>query len=274
MKAAQRANRYIDSMELMEKSVELSKLAKDESTRLEKLDSDLQALVRRRMSVNLHTPKSGMTSADAYNMLCDFNQTVRDSVSMFDRALMKHTVEEDIVQLQKSEIAWAESEANNEQVQTKYDAQKKRKGEIYNELRVAIEAEEDALRALELAQKRVVQTKIALSDAIQDISKVQIQAKKSTEAARRASKLLARNSERVRKALCKKEKAVLKQRILEANDTLTTEEREERILQLKQLREKELEMRKERSRIEAKAAELLSQADELKKRAEELEIAQ
>lgn len=276
MDAAQRANRYVDSIELKEKSAELEKLALVETFQLEQLDEQIQSLSKKRMTMHLHTPKSGMTSMEAFLLLQEFNQTVRDSVTMLDRAMLKHTVEEDILELQKAEIAWAEAEATNEEVQTMYDAHKRRKDEIHNKLRRAIQVEEDAMRALELAQKRVVQTKIALSEAIHDIEKCRVQAKKSTSAAKCASNNLARKSERVRKALHQKEKAVLKHKGLSTDETALAdaspdEERVERMQQLKQLREEEAEVLKERSHVERKAAELLLKANELKQRADELE---
>lgn len=188
---------------------------------------------------------------------------------------MKHTIEEDILELRKCEVAFAEAESVNEEIQSQYEMTKQRKLEIHNELKQSILAEESAIRALERAQKRVVQTKINLSDVIHDIEKTRLQANKSTHVVKRAQTALEKSSEKVRKALRQKERDVLKHKGLSDKDTIpdamNADEREERLQHLEQLRMEELELAEAKSNLKVKAAELLAQASELKKQAEELE---
>ncbi len=86
------------------------------------VNQQLQKLATKRLQMVLHTPGSGLTSADAALVLKDFNNTVSDvdQLSMWDQVLMKQTATKEIQELQRCELGFIETQAVETQDQLEY----------------------------------------------------------------------------------------------------------------------------------------------------------
>lgn len=276
LKAARRAGRFVDSMELLEKSEDLEARAHAQSIEAKQLLENIRIQSMVAADLALHTPESGMTSAEAMTVLQDFNDTLHDNVSILHflpRVMLKHTIDEDILELQKAETTFVEAEAIDSQTQAEYDLSAKKQSKVKRDLKRAMAQEEAARLAYEAAQLRVVHTKITLDAISHEAAQAEAEAKRTSAEMERVSAQLARQSERVRRHLKQKAREVFKQRgIPESSDfdedTLSEEHRAQRLEELNKIRQEEQALSKARGLLEMKAQRLLERASELKARAE------
>ena len=134
--------------------------------------------------------------------------------------------------------------------------------------------QEEARRAFEQAQQRVIDSQEALDKISREYVHVESLAKKTSYEIERRSLAVENHSEKVRRALRQKEQAVLKHQGRQEDaiaDSTTEEENAQRLQVLNELREQERQIAEESSSLEAKATQLLSRAKKLKERAEGLE---
>jgi curved DNA-binding protein CbpA len=274
--AAQRAGRYVDSMELTEKSENLIARAQKGAQEAAQLQQELQKLATKRLQMVLHTPGSGLTSADAALVLEDFNNTVSDvdQLSMWDQVLMKQTVTKEIQELQKCEFGFVESQAVETQDQLQYQKNVLARLKAKSSLVAAEKREEELRKALEEAQKHVSESKQELDIVLRNFTVAEEVCRKSQHEKKRATRLMARQSEKVRAALRDKEREVLKLKGLTDDDTVADSasefETEARLQELLEIRREEERLVERSARLEGVAARLLSRANKLKVSAEEM----
>jgi curved DNA-binding protein CbpA len=271
MEAARRAGRYVDSMELLEKSDLLESRALEESQQAVELEQKLLDITERRLTMALHTPGSGLTSVEAMIIWDDFNHTVGGRLSAWDRALLKHTIEYEIHELQQAEMTFVETQEADSEAQKQYQLSVQARLKAHQELVDAEQAEQEARRILAASEQRVLKSKLDLEDVVRGLAHAEANAKKIDYEMERRSLDLVKQSEKVRNALRAKEKEVCSIKGLPVDDFAVDQVSAERLQELKELRREERLLAQNSARFESKAARLLSRASKLKIRAEELD---
>eukprot|EP00977_Amphora_coffeiformis_P021993 scaffold10159_cov129-Amphora_coffeaeformis.AAC.2 len=168
-----------------------------------------EAVVRERRALALHTPQSGLTAQDASILLEDLNQTgVTDRLSPLDRAMLRHTVWEEIQALQNQEAEFCAAQQADSAAQDFYRDAVQRRVRNVEHLSTAIEQEDAARRAWIAAQEAVQDARKSLVDTTRALAQAEIQAKKSDYELQCTTVDLEQQSERVRKALRHKQDQV------------------------------------------------------------------
>jgi hypothetical protein len=276
MAAAQRAGRYVDSMELTEKSQNLQARALKGVQEAALLQEELQKLATKRLQMVLHTPASGLTSADAFLVLNDFNKTVSDldELTVWDQVMMKMTIPQEIQALQQCELTFVETQAIETQNQLEYQQIVLARLQAQTNLTTAIKKEEELRLALEKAQELVAESKTNVEVILRNFTAAEHVCRKSQHEKKRATTLMEKQSERVRAALRQKERDVLRQKGLTEDDTVadstSEEESESRLQELLEIRREEQLLAERSARLEGVAARLMSRANKLKISAEEM----
>jgi curved DNA-binding protein CbpA len=272
MAAAMRAGQAVDKMELDEKAEELQQRAVREYQAAMDTKTELQAVMMKRLKLSLHTPNSGMTSAESLIVLEEFNQTVADDLTVLQRAFLRHTIVEEIVELQKTEGVFVEVQKVDSQAQDEYRNGVRERLVAGTALERAERQETEARRAYEEAQKRVMERRARLDSITRDVAAIEARVNKSSYELERKSVLVQSQSEKVRNALRQKEREVLKARGLDVNsavpDLVIKEEIEARLQLMNALRQEERLLSDRFSAMEVKAAKYFSRAKKLKKRTE------
>jgi hypothetical protein len=278
MAAAKRAGRYVDSMELTEKSEGLVARAHKGAQEAALLQQELQKLATKRLQMVLHTPGSGLTSADAALVLEEFNNTVAHldmyQSSVWDQVLMKREVGKEIQELQKCELGFVETLAIETQDQLEYQKNVLARLQAQSRVAAAVRKEKELRKALEEAEKDAVESKQALQVILRNFTVAEQVCRKSQHEKKRATRLMERQSERVRAGLRQKEREVLQHKGLTDADTVpdsvSEEEIEARLQELLEIRREEKLLVERSAHLEGVAARLLSRADKLKVSAEEM----
>jgi curved DNA-binding protein CbpA len=277
--AARLAGQYVDSLELFEEAQNLEDRAERESKEGQRLKEDLQTVVAKRLKVTLHTPRSGLTSAEAAVLLEDLNRTVVDRVNLMDRAMLKHTVLEEIDILRQVEGGYVQVQRQDTAAQDVYRERVQGRLEVV-EYMTRMELEEtEARQRLQEIQELLRKAKFDLDDRTRSLAQAEIQAKQFDFELQRLEVSLERQSEKVRQSLCHKEKQVrtAKERMNmpeAAEWYLEEDDSPERYQALKELSAEERLIQEESRRLEFMAARLSSRAKNLQLRAQELERSQ
>mmetsp|Transcript_16265 Transcript_16265/g.21282 ORF Transcript_16265/g.21282 Transcript_16265/m.21282 type:complete len:498 (-) Transcript_16265:151-1644(-) len=268
--AARMARKGVEGLELLEKSQELENRAIQEYAQSVKAREELQSLVERRLTMSLHTPGSGLTSAEAYLVLEDFNKTINDDLTPWDRAMMRHTVEFEIQELQAEETEFLKSQVADTQAQEAYQTCIQNRLKAKQNVNNAEKQEEEARLIYEAAQAVVMESKRNLTSAVRELAQAEAQVKRSDWEIEIRSVSLERQSEKIRQALKEKEKIVRKERGLE-DSTVGDRGGSKRLQELNDLRNEERLLAEASSRLERMADRLKVRAEELRIRSEEVE---
>ena len=282
----------LDGSSLVEKSQGLEKRAAQQSQEASAVKEQLEQVRERRLRLALHTPHSGLTSSEASILLEDLNQTVADRLSPLDRAMLRHTVLEEIESLTRIEGSFVSAQKADTQAQDVYrDAVQERVKNV-EALSQAIEEEDAARRAWVAAQERVQNSRKDLVDTTRALAQAEIQAKKSDYELELQQMQLDKQAEKVRKALVQKEtqarqakeQELLTQQDLQesrsddASRTLLDEtwyypddDSPERIAELRELKDEEERLLEDLFRLDAMAARLMSRSGKLQQKAQDLE---
>jgi len=269
--AARIAGRAVDGMELLEKSQKLEERAMNEFEEAKKAKEDLQRVVERRLRMSLHTPGSGLSSAEANVILEDFSKTIPDDLSAWDLVMLRRTVEFEIRELQNEESAFVEAQVADTKAQDNYQECVQNGLKAQQELTNAQIDEEAARIAYLAAQERVVKAKEDCDSTTQVLSQAESQVKKSDWEIEVRSVSLERQSEKVRQALKQKERQVRKELGMDASP-VPDKGGVSRLQELNDLRDEERLKAEASNRLQRMADRLQSRAQELRERAEELEV--
>lgn len=275
IEAARRAGRYVDSMELLEKAQDLERRAAKEQSAAEQTMEKIRETHNRRVQLALHTPSSGLSSADAMAVLQEYNKTVADQLTLWGRAMMKLTIEEEIVELEHAEKAFIEKQQEDQRAQQDYLKLVQERVRVKTDLVEAKKKELTLLRELEKAQEEVADNKAKLARLAMDLYAQEFQARRSSVEMEKRSQILRKQSEKVRKALIQKEKEVCQKRGEDSApqplpDPLDEEEVNKRLQEMEELRAKERELTDTSERLRMTSLRLLEKADQLKKQANQL----
>ncbi|KAL7566429.1 hypothetical protein ACA910_000910 [Epithemia clementina (nom. ined.)] len=268
--AAILAGRKVDGLELLEKSEALEARALKESDQAAKAKRELQAVMERRLDMALHTPGSGLSASDALMILEDFNKTVADDLTPWDRAMLRHTIEYEIQELKKEEGEFVKAQMADTSAQSAYRDCVQAKFQAQQDLVNAEKAEILAREAWEAAKNRLMESKEMLSSSIQNLAQAESQVKKSDWEMEFRALTLERQAEKVRNALRHKQKQVRRELGLDLPD-IPVNDSAQRLQELEQLRNEERLMAETSSRLELMAERLFERAHSLRERAQELD---
>lgn len=269
MAAAKRAGKYVDSIELIEKSQELEQRA--EQTRQEALlvDDTRKQITERRIHLSIHTPQSGLSSTDALSCMADMNETTRfDELTMMDRLLLRNTVQDEIENLQKAENEFLESQEADKAAQAEYQRVFQQQVKLQLDLKQAKAAEAEARLALQRAIEQVAETKASLGRVADSMSFAKAEVEASSTKMERKSHFLLTQSERVRRHLVRKEKTVHEMRGTEIQTEAAADDSKNALQEIERLKDEERMLASKHDQLEATCARLLSRASVLKERAQ------
>jgi chromosome segregation ATPase len=201
-----------------------------------------------------------------------------DSVTMMERMIsMKHTIERDIGDLEVVENEYFEKLADQTETAEKLRFTQVALKQAARDAKQAVQDEIMARRALEEAQKRLVTTKQNVNDLSKSFSKIQAIEAKVTSEVESVAESMTKRQESIRKALRKKNCELEGERQKQNGATkgalndVDEVDNPEFIAEIEKFREQESVLQKENDRLEEMVSRLISRAEKLKKRAEQLE---
>jgi chromosome segregation ATPase len=228
------------------------------------------------LEISLITPNSGLSAKDALKVLNRLNAT--DSITMMERMIsMKHTIERDISDLEVIENEYFEKLADQAETAEKLRFTQVALKQAARDAKQAVQDEILARRALEEAQKRLATTKLNVNDLSKSFSKIQFVEAKVNSEVEAVAEFMSKRQETIRKALRKKKREIEAERGKQIDKTKGAQndvddaDNPELIVAIETFREQESVLQKENNRIEEMVARLISRAEKLKKRAEQLE---
>lgn len=250
--------------------------AANEIEKADKIKSELNAIVDKRLDISLITPNSGLSAKDALKILNKLNAT--DSITMMERMIsMKHTIERDITDLEVIENEYFEKLADQTDTAEKVRFTQVALKQAARDAKQAAQDEIIARRALEEAQKRLATTKLNVNDLSKSFSKIQAVEAKVNFEVESVAESMAKRQETIRKALRKKKREIEAERRKQndiaksAHNDVDEGDNPESIVAIEKFREQESVLQRENDRLEEMVARLISRAEKLKKRAELLE---
>ena len=287
IQAGQRAGRVIDSLELFEKSEELfakyvchfrlddiwahrltfsilfhHRRAAIERAKADQIAQELNATTETRLFATLQTPNFALSSDEAKLVLECLDPGLEESVSILNRALLRKSIEEEIDSLMEAELNFSGNLIQYEVTDKNWNELLKEQENVKRELAKSKEAEIEARKALEAAQRAVEDAKLRLVDTSNALWSVEQQLKRNAAEMDRVTGQLSRRQERVRSALRRKWSETVGG---ENGIPISTEE------DVIALRRKEMKLAEERNQIEGMVARLQSRAETLRTRAQALE---
>ena len=268
--AAVLAGRKVEGLELLEKSEALESRALKESDLAAQAKQELKTVVERRLEMALHTPGSGLSASDALSILEDFNKTITDDLTPWDRAMLRHTIEYEIKELKKEESAFVKAQMADTSAQSSYRDCVQAKFQAQHDVVTAEKNEVKAKEAWEAAKTRLIESKDLLSSSIQKLAQAEAQVKKSDWEMEFHAVTLERQAEKVRNALRHKQKQVHRELGLDLPD-MPVVDNAQRLEELEQLRNEERLMAETSTRLEVMAERLFERAHSLRERAQELD---
>jgi myosin heavy subunit len=211
-----------------------------------------------RLFATIHSPDIALTASEAQEALERLH--INDTVSIVDRAMLRHTIEEEIQSLSDAEEQFTEKlevyqEADREwnQLLVKEEAAKE-------DLSIKKNKEIEARKVFDEAHQKVVEAKKELVTTSNELREVEEQVRKNAQEMDRITSTLAKKQQRVREALQKKTdlmKGGIQIQYLSEED-------------LTALRRREIQLIGESKQVAEMVARLESRAEKLKHRAEQL----
>lgn len=270
--ASQKGLKAIDQMELLEKSQELKKRARDEYMAANRLRDELDEVMRRRVQLTLHTPNAKLSSLEAMIILDGMNTV--DEVGLVESLVrLRKTVTYEIEQLQIIENTFSQKYEEDRQIVFEIEQKIQALEQAKKNAAAAIEAEEKARKALEDARNLVRKTNEEVDSTLAALGKLDDVKNASDFELRRIEASMEKQQERMRLALRRKEQEVEGQKSEDGkmkgdfkNDMALTAATE-----VESLLKEEHRLRSESITLQAKAERLESRSQKLMERADEIE---
>eukprot|EP00980_Cylindrotheca_fusiformis_P004675 scaffold992_cov116-Cylindrotheca_fusiformis.AAC.10 len=263
VQAGQEAGRFIDSVELAEKSLELEKRAKEELKRGQQIEEDLDRLTEQRLLATIQSEDFFLSSEEANDVLNRLS--IESNPTIIDRALLRNTIQQDIESLHEAESKFSEKMTEYEATDREWNLLLQKQDEAKITLSQRQLEELEARRALELAQQKVAEAKSQLLLSTNSLRGIEQRVRKSAFEMDRVTSALNQKQEKVRSALKKKVDLALGG--IQVEHSLTEED-------LTALRRKEIQLLGESKEVARMATRLQSRAEKLRNRAEALESLQ
>lgn len=238
--------------------------AKQETERAMRIKARLTTLIDKRLAILLQTPDSAVSSAESLKILDGLN--TEDKLSLVDRARLKHRVVFEIEGLEQAETEYYDMFDKHNTVKENVNHLEQSLLEAQKDAVAAIDAQAEAHRVLEEAQKRVIATTDVLYETSKEYGSAKAQHKRTSLDLEKRSTALERRQEKVRQAL--RQKAEENRR---KNGDLEEENGCGGLAEIEELRKQEQKLTRESARFERKAQEMLARAQKMQERAEELE---
>ena len=233
--------------------------AKKEQQRADEIEEELNSVTEKRLFATLQSSDFAISSDEAKEVLDRLD--IDDSVSIVDRAMLKNTIEKDILSLEEAEKTFSEKLEQYEQTDNEWNELLKEQEVARNEVSERKAQEIEARKALEQAQRMVSEAKAHLVMTSNTLRGVEQKVRKNAFDMDRVTSTLSKKQDKVRNILRKKADMVsggIKVEYL-SEDELTS------------LRRREIQLMGERKQVARMVARLQSRAEKLKIRADALE---
>jgi len=257
VQASQEVGKFMDGVDLKEKSKDLQSQAQDQLKRRKEIEDELDALTERRLFATLQSKDFFLSSQEATDVLNRLS-IESENPTILGRAMMRNTIEQDIRLLQMAEAKFSEKLKDYEDTDKEWNDLLKKQDEAKTNLDKHRMEELEARRALEMAQKQVAEAKSKLLSKTNALRGIEQRVRKSAFEMDRMTSTLSQKQEKVR--------ASLKRKVDQARGGMEIEYLTED--DLTALRRREIQLVGEENQIRRKATKLQSDADSLKNKAE------
>ena len=267
--ASQKAGKAIDILELIERSNELRKRARKELQDANVLRDKLDAVMRKRVQLTIHTPNAKLSSLEAMIILDGFNTL--DKVSVLETLLhFRKTVTEEIELLQQFEGELKDMQEKNVRVNSDLERKTIALVNAKANAAAALQAEARARKALEDATMLVQSTKGDVLNAEQNLNLLAEDKRQALVDIERLNIAIDKQQEKTRLALRRKEQAIQNDLGIKGDfgQEMAVNAEEEVIILLQQ----EANLRAESDRLQATAERIESRSQKLVEKANELEV--
>jgi len=262
VQASQEVSRFMDSVDLSEKSKDFEDQAQDQIDRGNEIDDELDALTEHRLLATLQSKDFFLSSQEATGVLNRLS-IESENPTILGRAMMRNTIEQDIHSLQVAEAKFTEKLKEYEMTDKEWNDLLKKQDEAKMNLSKRRLEELEARRALELAQKGVTEAKSQLLTSTNALRGIEQRVRRSAFEMDRTTLTLSQRQEKVR--------ASLKKKVDQARGGMEVEYLTED--DLTALRRREIQLVGEQNQTRRMATRLQSKADSLQNHAENLEPA-
>jgi curved DNA-binding protein CbpA len=210
---------------------ELEAEAQNEYNQLLQIQQNLQQLTQQRLRISLHTPQSGLNSNEAYLLLNSFPNTGGNNGPSWVERLnfLRSSVEAEINTLQNTEQAFIQQQQINTRAQNLHQTAIHDQLMIRQSLIHAERVEQEARRAMERAMDETRRQRIQYERISEELFAAENAAAYASNELERLQSIIQKQSENVRNALARKEKAILnnsnhkhESTSIESNDDLSS----------------------------------------------------
>jgi curved DNA-binding protein CbpA len=189
---------------------EIEMEAQNEYNRLIQIRQNLQEVTQQRLRVALYTSQSGLNSNEAYSLLNSFRTTGGNGPSWVERLnFLRSSVEAEINALQNTEQAFIQQQQINTRAQSIHQSTIHDQFMIRQNLMNAERKEQEARRALERAMEETRQQRYQYERISEELFAAENAAVHASNELERIQNVIQKQSENVRLALVRKERALL-----------------------------------------------------------------
>ena len=242
--------------------------ADEEAKKAQKMKDDLNAAMTKRINLTLHTPNAKLTSLEACMILDGMNTD--DTLKMTDLLRLRKTVTHEIEQLQQIENDVKKNKDLNRNLQRDTERKNLALEQAKANAQAAVQAEVRARKALEDAVNLVASTNNDVQQSSDTLSATVENLKYNEVELEKACNAMAKQQEKVRISLRRKEEAIHEAEEIKRGDFKSHGIKESQDI-IDALLKEERYLRAESARIEAMAQRLSSRSRKLKRNSDELE---
>ena len=234
--------------------------AQEQLNRGQEIEKELDALTEKRLLATLQSKDFFLSSQEATDVLNRLS-IESENPTVFGRAMMRKTIEEDIQLLQVAEAKFSEKLKEYEETDKEWNTLMKEQDEAKVNLSKRRMEELEARRALEAAQKQVAEAKSQLLTSTNALRGIEQRVRRSAFEMDRMTSKLSERQEKVR--------ASLKKKVDQARGGMEVEYLTED--DLTALRRREIQLVGEQNQTRRKASQLQTEASSLKSKADSME---
>ncbi|CAJ1923858.1 unnamed protein product [Cylindrotheca closterium] len=260
VQAGQEVGRFMDGVDLKEKSKDLQSQAQDQLKRGTEIEDELDALTERRLLATLQSKDFFLSSDEATDVLNRLS-IESENPTLLGRAMMRNTIEQEIRLLQVAEAKFSEKLKEYEATDKEWNTLLNKQDEAKMNLSKHKMEEMEARRALERAQRQVSEAKSQLLTSTNALRGIEQSVRKNAFEMDRMTSTLSQKQEKVR--------ASLKKKVDQARGGMEVEYLTED--DLTALRRREIQLVGEQNQTRRKATQLQTEAESLKKQADNAE---
>jgi hypothetical protein len=237
--------------------------ANREIERSKVIEAELYNVTEKRLFATLQSPNFSLSSEEAIQLLQRLGSEPGPELSLMDRAMLKHTVEAEIDYLIHAELKFSEQLHEYEDADSEWNGLLKKQEGTKKDLASSKLAEIEARKSLARAQRLVAEAKASLVVTSSALRGIEDKVKKNALEMDKVTMQLSKKQEKVRSAL-----KIKSENVVQGANFKNIQYSED---ELRNLRQKEINLIEETSQIALMVDRLQSRAAKLNIRAIALE---